>query len=234
MFKTFIILGLHFALSGVSPVQAGAYEHLREAMHLNRERAPLYSVLTAGESEELSRRMIRKERNSLPGALLLDLLAKPYQRHGIPIAKVEFVSMAKTPAFAEHYAFTPEPISEFRRVNAEEMKSRFRQIQKTQDFAEVSRFAASELKKLEAPFAYHCMMRHMLESILRAANLAPFHAAQARAKGLPSSAWLSWLMIKGQVRLLSYAADLDRDLAPIQSRNIPMLCQDVPAIPAFL
>ncbi|HEV2147105.1 MAG TPA: hypothetical protein VGR37_06865, partial [Longimicrobiaceae bacterium] len=89
----------------------------------------------------------------------------------------------------------------------------------------------AELAALEATPCCHCMLRHMLESMLRVATLAPVHAARAEEAGMRSTAGLSRLLLRLHLLALSDAAKLDVLAAPIQARGIPILCQDVPPIP---
>ncbi|HLL48487.1 MAG TPA: hypothetical protein VK399_17425, partial [Longimicrobiaceae bacterium] len=88
----------------------------------------------------------------------------------------------------------------------------------------------AELAALEAVPCYHCMLRHLLESMLRVTSLAPTHAARAEAAGMKSTAGLSRLVLRLHLFALVDAAKLDVVAAPIQARGIPILCQDVPPI----
>lgn len=224
-----LALGLLPALNA----SAGAYDHLKEAIVLNRTRMPLYSKLSHGETEALSRRMIRIEKLSLALGKTMDLMAKPFQEQGLSIGEVEFIPMANRPEFAEHYEFTPEPLSSFEATDAKKLRRKLRRAMNENGFAGLSSVATEELEKLKTPRAYHCMTRHILESIIRAANLAPIHAREAKEVGAKSTQSLSWLLTRSQFLLLGFAAKMDEDLAPIQAKNIPMLCQDVPYIPAY-
>lgn len=76
------------------------------------------------------------------------------------------------------------------------------------------------------------MLRHFLESMIRGANVAPQHIKKAVGMHVPSPAWLSKLMIRAQINRLNVAIELDQLAAPVQAKNIPILCNDLPYIPS--
>jgi len=206
--------------------------HLEEALHLNRERMPLYARLTGGESVRISRRLIRYERLALPLARWVDRRARPYNARGIGVVADDFVPMSGTPEFRERSAEPPLPLSAFRPADARRMRRALAGALKSDGFAGVAAALRAELEALEGVPCYHCMLRHLLESMLRVATLAPAHAARAEAAGLRSTAGLSRLVLRLHLFTLADAAKLDALAAPIQARGIPILCQDVPPIAA--
>src|SRR5215207_3680309 len=81
-------------------MRVGPFEHhLREAIALNRERAPRYAALSDGASRPISRGLIAAEYLLLPVARWFDRRAASYHRAGIPLLEDLFVPMALTPAF---------------------------------------------------------------------------------------------------------------------------------------
>jgi hypothetical protein len=78
--------------------------------------------------------------------------------------------------------------------------------------------------------AYHCMVKHLLESFIRAARLAPLHHEKAIAQGLPTTLSISKKILWGHLPAFQPGSEFDRDLAPLQAEGIPMLWQDVPKI----
>lgn len=205
--------------------------HLEEALRLNRERMPLYARLTGGESERISRRLIRYERWALPLARWVDRRARPYNARGIGVVADDFVPMAGTPAFRERSADAPLPLSAFRPADARRIRRALAAALKADGFAGVAAALRAELAALEGAPCYHCMLRHLLESMLRVATLAPAHAAAAEAAGMRSPAGLSRLVLRLHLLTLADAAKLDALAAPLQARGVPILCQDVPPIP---
>jgi hypothetical protein len=77
------------------------------------------------------------------------------------------------------------------------------------------------------------MVRHLLESARRVAELAPAHAAQAAALDLPSPLWISGLLLRLHLFGLAQAARLDAQAFPLQCRGVPILSSDLPAVPAI-
>lgn len=68
------------------------------------------------------------------------------------------------------------------------------------------------------------MIRHFLESIRRVAGLAPTYGVRTM--------FISKQMLWAHVRSLKKASELDQMAAPLQAEGLPILCQDVPYIPA--
>lgn len=208
----------------------GAFEqHLRDAIRLNQARRPLYSAASKGASLPVSDRLIRDERLVIPVAMAVDLTARPWQARGVPIVAEDFVSMDLAPAF-EADEPVAQPLSDYHRQDGWEMAVRLRRAGKTGGFDGVCHAVRAELAKLDAVPTYHAMVRHVLQSTLRVASLAPRHEALARSKGLPSTAALSRRLIAMNLLALLDAAALDERAAPIQSRGIPIVHRDVPPI----
>ena len=213
-----------------SPARSSPFTtHLRDAIRLNKERAPRYSALTAGQSRKISRRMIFFERLTIPVAMLFDVCARKYQRAGIPLLSEDMVSMAKTPPFSDRLA-SPPALQRFVPADARGIAKRIRRAYKQQKWSGVSRVAEEELGKLGGSGAHHALLRHMLESVARISHLAPKHSSLARQKGMKPTDTFSWRLI--QLHLLAFPSfsKLDRMAAPLQSRGLPIIHQDVPPI----
>lgn len=204
--------------------------HLRDAVRLNRERAPRYSALTAGQSRKISRRMILFERLTIPVAMLFDWRARKYQRAGIPLLTEDMVSMDRTPPFSERLA-SPPPLERFVPADARGIARRIRRAYKQQSWSGVSRVAGEELGKLEGGGPHHALLRHMLESVARISHVAPRHSSLARQKGMKPTDRFSWRLVQLHLLALPSFSRLDRLAAPLQSRGVPIIHQDVPPIP---
>lgn len=213
--------------------QNGLTTHLKEAIELNRNRMPLYAKVSNGRTLRYSRMLIFSEQLMLPVAWILDQLSKPFQKAGIPIGDAEYISMNQVTPFSDRFPFEPEPLNQFKRVDGRALSRRLKDAYRSGGFNELSRAASHELKLLETPRAYHAMTRHLLESIIRAANLAPLHEQKAKSIHFRSPLLISRLIISGHFPLFASASKLDADLAPIQATGIPFLWQDVPHIPAI-
>jgi hypothetical protein len=204
--------------------------HLREAAALNRARMPLYDSLTDGRSRGISRRLIWTERLALPVAWWVDWRARRFQREGIRIVCDDFVPMATTPGFRAR--MDDPPLAEFVPADARRIRRTVERARRRGGFPAASEALVAELERLSSAPAYHCMLRHLLESALRISNQAPRYQAEAQARGLiDSPAGLSRTLLDLHLALLGEAARLDRRAAPLQAEGIPILCQDVPPIP---
>lgn len=204
--------------------------HLREAIALNRSRADGYAALTGGASRGVSRRLIRGERVALAAAREVDRRARRYQAAGIPVACAEFVSMALTPAGPPVEDPGPPPGPYRPGPDPDSVRGVLVAAYGSGGFPAVAGAAAGLLAALEDRPAYHCMTRHLLESIWRVAWLAPEHARAARRAGLPSTVPLSELLLRLNLAALPDGAALDDQAAPLQAAGVPILCRDVPPL----
>ena len=214
-------------------MRVGPFEHhLREAIALNRERAPRYAALSAGASRPISRGLIAAEYLLLPAARWFDRQAAPYHRAGIPLLEDLFVPMAHAPAFGSVRLMgddgpsgpVPRPAATRRRVG---------RAYREGGFTGAASALGSDLSALAVAPQANCLVRHLLESALRLATLAPNHVARCDERGLPSPtpllARLLWMHLWG----LTPAAALDRRARPLQMRGIAILVQDLPPIPVW-
>jgi hypothetical protein len=209
--------------------------HLKNASVLNESRRAFYSELTQGLSEPISDRLIAFEKLALLPSAVLDGWASPFQSFGVPVLCDELISMSEVSPFAAQSPVPPDPISRFRPMRTDQVASSVREAYRVGGFSEVSRVAQEWVDVTKRTPSYHCLLRHFLESIVRAANLAPIHVTEAESLGLPvSSMGLSWAFIELQLAGLQEMENLDELAAPIQATGVPLLCQDVPVIPANL
>ena len=210
--------------------EVGPFElHLREAIALNRERAPLYARLSEGRSRAISRSLILQERLLLPVARWFDGRAEPYHRAGVPLLGDAFVSMDRTPAFAA--PGHPLPVPPRLRPNGRHLARAVRAALRGEGLPAAERIMRREIETLSAEPAFHGMLRHMLESTLRIAVLAPHHERMASDRGLPSPRPISLRILRLHLRGFPAAVRLDRRAEPLQRRGIPIIVNDVPPIP---
>lgn len=212
------------------PARAGCFEdHVREAIALNTSRLPVYAAMSGGATTGLSERLIALEKGTLLVARGFDSSAEPYQRAGIDVMCAEFVSMAGAGApVAVPPAEVPTGLDA-----ALERVERDPRLADTDDLAAVEAAAEELLTGLAADPRFGCMTRHLLESVRRAAGLAPRHEAAARAAGFRfrSPARISRSFVVLQIEALPLGVALDREAAPLQARGIPILCADLPPVP---
>ena len=204
--------------------------HLRQAIVLNERRLPVYSEWSGGESEEVSRSLIRLERLALTAAWYADGRARRYHAVGIPIVCAEFESMALVPPLPDRPG--PKPAGPYVAApGSDTLREELLAAYGSGGFPAVEAAADRRLRALGSP-AYNCMTRHLLESVRRVAWAAPRHQTRSREEGAPSPRGLSELLLRLNLSVLDEASELDRRAAPLQARGIPILCADVPSIPA--
>jgi len=205
--------------------------HMAEAIELNLDRMPLYADLTDGVSRPISASLILGELASLAVSDAVDGAARPYQAEGVCIVCDDFVSMETVPAFRETFEFDPLPISEFEPLDPARLVDLILDTYACGGFEGLSDALEAEIEELEAFPNFHCMVRHLLESILRMSNLAPLHDREATRLGLPSTRDLSWSLVRMHTLVFAAAVEVDATAAPLQAEGLPIICRDVPPIP---
>ena len=212
-------------------MRVGPFEnHLKEAITLNRERAPRYAALSAGASRPISSRLIMAQHLLLPVARYFDRQAAPYHRAGIPLLEALFVPMALAPAFGSVRMMRDDgPRGPLPRPAA--IRRRVGRAYREEAFAAAASAIAGELAALAVAHQSYCLLRHVLESALRQATLAPDHLARSDELGLPSPARLLAHLFRLHLLALTPAAALDRSALPLQARGLAILAQDLPPIP---
>ena len=222
----------------VSGVEARADQvcfagHLRAAIALNSERKAIYSELSDGASDKVSRVLILGERIALPQAMFLELEARKYQRAGIPILCDEFASMSTVPPISMTKAeVVPAPAF----MASDPAKIWSEQVRKAYDqdgFGGASASASQILEGLQSTPRFFCMARHLLSSIVRVANLAPVYERAALEKGMKSPLGISRSLLMKHLSALSLSIKVDRPAAVVQAQGIPIVCGDVPEIVAW-
>jgi hypothetical protein len=206
-------------------------EHLREAIALNTARAPLYAALSAGRSRGISRTLLWSEHALLPVALWFDRRAEPYHRAGIPLLHDVFVSMEGTPAFLPRRGPVPAPplLRPDARATGRDVARAFRAA----GFGGAAAALDRHLGVLEEEPEFHCMLRHLLESMRRIALVAPGLHRLAGRRGLDSPVPLLSRLLRIHLWGSGAAGRLDRLALPLQAEGLPILRRDVPPIPPY-
>lgn len=202
----------------------GPFEnHLREAISLNKLRAPVYAKLDKN-CIAVSRRLILYEHLLLEPARLFDNWARPYHLAGIALLEDLFIPMTLVPPFKstlepvtpkKNYAFSPKDLN----FNL--------------SYAKMIPHIENELAKLAIDSCFNCMLRHLLESMLRLSQLAPLHLAQSLDKGLHPPERLLRSLFCLHRSGLRLASNLDRQARPLQMQGIAIICQDLPPITPY-
>lgn len=207
-------------------------EHLKDAIRLNKERLDKYANLTNNQSIKVSKSLIRLERLSILITAPLDWKSSRYQREGIPLLCLDFIDMDETPEFSDSLIIPSMKYSEVPRLNVKAIKKRLKTSLKVgvQSFIKV---IDKEIASLEHYPNYNCMARHLFESLGRSAHLIKFYEDASRRRGLKSPKKILKRNIRLQIFSLGLFHKLDRRAASIQERGVPILCNDVPAIPLY-
>lgn len=213
----------------LSQPRSCTWEHLTVAVRLNQARRPLYAYWSQNQSLAVSDALIALENELLQKAVLSDFASFVFQVQGIPLLCKEYVSMDLVPRFKSH---SPAPwplLQNFKSVNIQKLSQELQTANEAKNFAAVVEISKKWLNLLQGEPHFNCLTRHFIESIARAAALAPEQEALSRQVGL-SSLDISKLFIRAQMSSLTPAESIDRKAAPLQSAGIPIICQDVPTI----
>ncbi len=224
---TYWIIPIHgFTREGNLPIQ----KHLKDATKLNRERMYKYAILTDNESLTLSRELIIMEKLGILATMGLDSAAREYIKNGVPLFEAELTDMRLTPKFSNNFTASNPP-TEYQSIKIADFTKLWSKQLKQKNYDElystlIDLLENGALKEINQ----NCLTRHFVESIARSLLLMPVHKNMAKALSLKSPESLSLKFIKLQIRSLKWANSLDKRAFAIQSRDIPIFCQDVPAI----
>ena len=203
--------------------------HIKEAINKNIDRKPLYSKMTGGKSKFLSNLLITSEKATFVLAKIYDKRARDFQKGGVPILCLDYVDMDLTPEFSSvldipQLAYDELPKIDVKRIRKKLLKS----LEKS--FKEVGIDSEEALDQTRGTGHYNCMLTHVLESINRAALLAPHYEKAAADKNLKSPKKLLEKNIKIQIKSLGLWAYIDKKAAKFQEKGLKVICQDVPKI----
>lgn len=205
--------------------------HVKDAIQVNRARKPLYAKASSGRSRAASDILIASEMATLPIARYMDKKARPYQEKGIALLCDEFISMKMASGYTTSITPTgPAPRVLIRKFGRTTVKTITAAAEKD-GFAGIARAGEEALTEISKHPSYLCMTRHILESIVRAANLAPIHRDRALAAGLEDPSDISEGFIRQQLFALNTVRTLEIASARAQEKGTPIICQDVPPIP---
>ncbi|MBH24590.1 MAG: hypothetical protein CMH57_09090 [Myxococcales bacterium] len=208
--------------------------HMREAIALNRARAPLYAERTHGASRWLSRMLVASEIACLPLARYFDHAARPFNAAGVGVVADDFVSMslAGDPTRPPRYTGRAErrQVKALRRDVATYTRDA-RRLLRQGDFRGVARLTATAIEGVEAHEArcgaHFAMTIHLMESVGRAAANAPRHMDASGG----ASEGLSRRLVGVQLWCVSSGVPLDRRAQRSHALGVGILVNDVPPIP---
>ena len=206
--------------------------HLKDAMKLNKERKDLYSEMSNGESREISNRLIGLEKLSLLFTFGLDIKAKKYQKRGVALLCLDYIDMDETPEFSYDLVVPRVKYNLVPKIYVKKLKKKLYSALK-RDLSLFSRILEEEIHKLERFPNYNCLARHLFESLNRGVHLISYYELESKRLGLKSPRKILIRNLKLQIFSLSLFHKLDRRASKIQQRGVPILCNDVPAIPLY-
>lgn len=209
------------------------FRHIQEASDLNLIRKPIYSKLTGGYTAEISDRLIQLEQGMYLPVLLMDRLAQKYHAKGVRFLCNELKEMKLTPALPKNLPLksAPEPKS-FKNLNIRKMQNEL-QTGLDQGFEELLIVIEKYLHTLENEPRVNCLVRHFLESIRSFAEWNSIYKSQLPAYDFSKLQRLNKLIISSHIYYLSESHALDELALNVQIFGVPILCQDVPAIPSI-
>ncbi len=193
---------------------------------------PLYSRLSGGRSETISKLLLLSERLALPFCSIPDRWSKRFVLAGVPIVQEEFLSMDKVPEFSERFPFDPAPLSQFLPRSGNRIATEILKAYRNSGFEAASGRASRELESLGKDLTFHPMLRHVLESVIRVANLAPLHEKRRLELSISESTMgLSKWLFFSHFSAFPFATWIDTKAAPLHAEGLPIIFQDVPGIP---
>ena len=198
-------------------------------MALNAKRKPIYSELTDEASERISNTLISSEWFSKQLARSVEKDAQPFEDAGVGIVCDAFVSMSKVPPFQQNTGLRHDE-KQYQVFDTDDLKDLIEELNKENRFTEIVETIEIKIAELKSQPQFHCMIRHVLESIRRIAHQADSQNSKAKALGLPSSLPISRKLIDLHLLSFSISKYLDKSAVKIQAAGVPILCQDVPPI----
>ncbi|MBO9541052.1 hypothetical protein J7643_10730 [bacterium] len=224
------------AQSSYVPAQSttGFYQHVREAIHSNRERREVYAKASKGASLPLSQKLISLEFLVLPLAAWFDRAAADFNKRGIPVVKGDFVSMSgvlppETPP--RHRKQASDADVRLLKGWLDDYQDATQVAIKRRDFKQVAALSVSLLDRVEQlekkADSHFAMTKHLVESV----GFAAAHGVQTHAASHGEADDLVARFLKVQAFGLSGAVSMDRDAQRLHARGIGILVNDLPAIP---
>lgn len=207
-------------------------EHLLEAIEINKIRKPLYAKLSHNRSKKISNAMIAAERLSLMSSIPLDSISKYWIKRNVPVMVHEFMPMSLIPEFKEQFDNSDGILNIFPNINTKKMEKDLYQVYKTKDYEMLSKLADKFIQEMNTFSKHLCVVRHVLESIRRAAILTQMHIDRAAQNNVRSPEKFCRYLLLSQIKIIHLSKPIDKWAHPIQKDGIPILFQDVPYIPA--
>ncbi len=168
---------------------------------------------------------------SLPTSLWLDNEGKKWQKKGIPLMAYEFIPMAQTPPLQTNYPFEIEKLDTLPTFEILSFMKSLSHEMKLRNYEEIIRISEEKIVELSRWPHLHCMKRHILESLIRCANLTIMHLKRAQELAIIYDLRASHFLLEGHIKAIPGSHTIDKLAFPLQNQGIPIIYQDVPYVP---
>lgn len=211
------------------------YQHLVDAINVNRTRKPIYAKMTGGKSRIISNLLIASEYFLLPTAHYYGAKARPFNEQGIGLVDYDFASMADI--------LPPETPPKYTNIaSRDSLKQLYTALQQYKneslkrchegDFITI----AANTKQLlaiiksaeESDSAHYAMSTHLTESIGISALHSVIYAKQSQNKTVP----LSKRLIKTQLSAISPLITMaEKKIQSMHQLGAGIIVNEAPHIP---
>lgn len=216
-------------------------DHLKEAIESNTQRLMLYSQLTAGQSEKVSKKLIHSEKLALFisrfGPFNFDSKFEKFLKYGVNVTCDSFISMKNAPTFQ----FLPnmntvliQNATQEVQPNANTLVNELKVELKKQQINIFKDKIKKTIQSLNDEPQVNCMTRHTLESAARIASYFEYWKSKITLiEDKKEFEHLIFRLLKAHLFAASKAIEIDQLARPLNLAGIPILCQDIPPIPIF-
>ena len=197
--------------------------HLSDSIRVNYASKAYYHKLTQGASDAAFNSLISAELLVYPLARAIDFKVRHYQREGIDLWCKEFIDLSPAPV-----RVFVKPTRRFEIFDDSFYKQALRSALQAKDHQTVMGLSQQALGSLQDQPDFHCMTRHLFESIYRIAYFIPQRNSEAKDKGLKSPQVLMFELMGLHLKALKRTSRIDQLAAPIQAQGIPIICDQIP------
>ena len=141
----------------------------------------------------------------------------------------DFIDMSETPQYIARTTQIPKGYLTKLKPKSKQIKRTLRSKLKL-GYLPLKKQLEIEIQKLSANKDYDCLLRHLLESLLRTADLAPRYLAKSSVTDRKKLDKLIYKYLRLQIFGIAQAIYIDKKARSLQATGVPILCNDVPAV----
>ena len=208
--------------------------HIKEAIALNKARKPLYANLTQGASVKLSNMFIRLQYFALPYSVYQDLLARKFNRQGIPIVINDLAEMSESAEYDREIKYCSKPgyiVWKELFAKAKQFRASIKRLTRHANFegvCSISQKYHREIISLEKQHQVHLAMnKHLIESVGLTALNAIAYNKQSHGKTIS----LSKKQINAHSMPIYFGLRMDKKAHVLREFSCGILYNDLPHIP---